>query len=108
MRAGNLDSMIEIQRFTVTGDDGMGNEIQEWVTLATLRAQLIQAGTEEFIRNYGTSEDTVIVFRTRYLQGVTNVDRVVYDGLVYDIKETKEIGRARGLEIRTISQGQVA
>lgn len=108
MRAGNLDSVIVVQRFTVTGDDGYGNTTEAWADLATLRAQLIQAGTEEFIRNFAISEDTAIVFRTRFFEGVTNTDRVIYDGLVHDVKELKEIGRGKGLEIRTISHGVAA
>lgn len=108
MRAGNLDSIIVIQRSTVTGDDGYGNQIETWADLATLRAQLIKASTEEFIRNYGITEDTLIVFRTRFLEGVTTVDRIVYDGFLHDIKEVKEIGRGKGLEIRTVSRGEAA
>lgn len=108
MRAGKLDSVIAIQRYTVIGDDGYGNQIVDWADLATLRAQPIKASTEEFIRTYGITEEGLVVFRTRYLDGVTTADRVVHDGFLHDIKEVKEIGRGKGLEIRTVARGEAA
>lgn len=108
MRAGRLDNVITIQRYKVVGDDGAGNQIREWFVLATMRAQLIKASTEEFARQYGITSDTMIVFRTHFIAGITPADRVVHDGLLHDIKEVKEIGRRKALEIRTVSIGEEA
>jgi SPP1 family predicted phage head-tail adaptor len=107
MRAGNLDRTITIQAATQV-DDGFGNLTDTWADFATMRAQLIQASTDEYIRNYGVSDETVTIFRTRYLDGVTLAHRVVYAGLVHNIKGVKEIGRRRGLEIRTVSLAEAA
>ena len=98
MRAGNLDREITIQRFTTTVDD-YGTPVQTWANVATVRAQLIQASTQEYIRG-GAVDETVAVFRTWWLNGITNADRVVYNGQNLNIKETKELGRRNGLEIR--------
>ena len=38
MRAGKLDRLIRIERATLT-DDGRGNQTEEWLKLADLRAQ---------------------------------------------------------------------
>ena len=65
-----------------------------------MRAQLVQQSTEEFVRNYGDDAKTSIIFRTRFIAGITTADRVSYDGNAYDIRELKEIGRRDGLEIR--------
>lgn len=108
MRAGRLDNVILIQRYTVVGDDGYGNQIQDWAVIATLRAQLIKASTEEFVRNFAITSDVLTVFRTHFMAGITPADRVVHDGLLHDIKEVKEIGRRKGLEIRTVSTGEAA
>ena len=108
MRAGRLDNVITIQRYNVVGDDGAGNQIREWFVLATMRAQLVKASTEELVRQYGIDSNTLIVFRTRFMAGITTADRVVHDGLLHDIKEIKEIGRRKGLEIGTISRGDEA
>ncbi|MBZ9999634.1 MULTISPECIES: phage head closure protein [unclassified Mesorhizobium] len=100
MRAGKLDRELVIERATTTIDE-YGNTIEAWAPLATMRAQLVTASTEEFQRAYGASGETAIVFRTRWLAGVTVSDRVIYEGAHHNIIETKEIGRRRGLELRT-------
>lgn len=99
MRAGKLDRSITIQRFTSTVDE-YGTPVMTWTDVATVRAQIMQASTEEFIRAYGASDKTVIIFRARWLSGITNADRISYDGANYNIKEVKEIGRRKGLELR--------
>ncbi|MCB1511521.1 MAG: phage head closure protein [Hyphomicrobiaceae bacterium] len=104
MRAGKLDRDITIQRGTTTIDE-YGTMTQTWADVATLRAQIVQQSTEEFIRGFGASDVTAVIFRTRWLDGVTNADRISHDGGIYNIKEMKEIGRRRGLEIRCTSMG---
>jgi SPP1 family predicted phage head-tail adaptor len=103
MRAGKLDRPITIERATTAIDDA-GTPQTTWATVATLRAQIITQSAQEFIRaeGGGTSENA-IVFRTRYVEGVQLDDRVTYEGASFDVKETKEIGRRRGLEIRCIA-----
>lgn len=102
MRAGKMDSVITVQRFTSVVDEG-GGSVQTWTDLVTLRAQIIQASTEEYMRTYGASDETAVIFRTRYFPDVLTKDRVVYDGVNHNIKELKEIGRGRGLDIRTVA-----
>lgn len=102
MRAGRLDRQITIQRSAYVVNE-YGNPEFTWTDIATVRAQLVQAGTEEFLRAYGAIDETVIIFRIRWRVGLTTADRVVHDGQNHDIKEIKEIGRHRGLEIRTVA-----
>lgn len=100
MRAGKLDRTIEVRRETFVSD-GYGGQIPGGVaTVSTLRAQVIQASTEEFIRTYGTSTETVVIFRTRWTDSVLLSDLLRYDGIDHNLIETKEIGRRRGLELR--------
>lgn len=107
MRAGKLDTLISIRRSTTTVNE-YGEPSFTSVEIATARAQVIQSSTEEFLRGYGESSDKVVIFRTRFIDEVRNTDEVISDGLVFNIKETKEIGRRRGLEIRTVSVGEAA
>ena len=100
MRAGKLDRTIKIQGFANTVNE-YGTPVETWTDKATLRAQLIQSSTEEFIEN-GAEEKTVVIFRTRFLAGVTAADRIHYLGGDFNIKELKEIGRREGLEIRCV------
>lgn len=99
MRAGTLDREIVIETPTETVDD-YGNPQSEWTAIGIMRAQLIEASTDEFMRNYGAASEHVVVFRTRYVLEVTVGCRVHYGWHHFIIKQVKEIGRRRGLELR--------
>ena len=99
MRSGNLDREITLQSSTtVIGADGTPSPT--WTTLATLRAQRIEATTDEYIRGYGASTERIMVFRTRYIDGVTGADQILFEGCPFVIKQIKEIGRRQALEFR--------
>lgn len=100
MRAGKLDRTIIIQASTRTGTTPAGAPIMSWTDFATVRAQIIEASTEEYQRAYGEGGNTAIIFRIRWLDGITVEHRVVYDGKNLNVRETKEIGRRVGLELR--------
>jgi SPP1 family predicted phage head-tail adaptor len=104
MRAGNLDRAIRLDRFDELAVDDYGTPAPAWAPIATLRAQIIQSSTDEYIRG-GAVDETVIVFRTRFLAGVTTADRIHYQGRYFNINETKEIGRRKGLELRATAIG---
>ncbi|WP_105437512.1 phage head closure protein [Neorhizobium sp. T25_13] len=102
MRSGKLDRTIRIDRYDAGAVNDYGTPAPTFTPLATLRAQVVQASTEEFIRAAGASDETGIIFRTRWIDGVTNADRIVYEGGNFNIKEVKEIGRRKGLELRAL------
>jgi SPP1 family predicted phage head-tail adaptor len=100
MRAGQLDRTIVIQASTANPPNAFGEITYTWTTFATVRAQIMQQSTEEFLRNYGTTDSFAVIFRIRWLSGVTVQHRIQYDGKTLNIREVKEIGRRHGLEIR--------
>lgn len=99
MRAGLLDRTIVIERVS-NGTSASGAVVETWSTLVTLRAQMVQQSTDEFMRAGGASSETAIVFRTRYFAGITLADRVSYNSAPHRLKEIKEIGRRKCLELR--------
>lgn len=99
MKSGKLTHVLTIQRAT-HGINPAGTPTTVWADLATLRAEKVEQSTTEFIRNYGAADETVAVFRTRFLAGVTNADRISFDGTTFNIKEIAVQGRNRGLEFR--------
>lgn len=107
MRAGSLDRTITLQR-SVSVIDDYGSPAETWADVVTLRAQKIQSSTEEYIRDSGASDETTIIFRTRWVDGVTNADRLIFEGVIHNIKEIKELGRQDGIEFRTHSFGQAS
>lgn len=106
MRTGKLDRVIRIDTYSAGVPDEYGTVQPGYVELATMRAQIIQASTEEFQRAYGASGETAIIFRTHFVEGVSTNDRIVYEGANFNVKEVKEIGRRAGLELRCIALGE--
>lgn len=99
MRAGQLDRVIALQQMVAALDDA-GTPTESWTDFATIRAQKVEASTEEYLRGYGETDATVMIFRVRWLDDVNTDMRVVFDGRAFNIRETKELGRRQGLEIR--------
>ncbi|MCO5145531.1 MAG: phage head closure protein [Aquamicrobium sp.] len=104
MRAGRLDQTITLRSVTYE-DDGYGGQVPVETDFADLRAQIIEESTDEFVRNYGVSTERLRIFRTRWLDGVTLDMTVVHDGRSFNLKQIKEIGRRRGLELRCSHAG---
>ncbi|MBX5149576.1 phage head closure protein [Rhizobium lentis] len=104
MRAGKLDKKIEIQSFGETVDD-YGTVTEGWITFATVRAQVLQSSTEEYLQSAGTTAQTAIVFRVRWRSDILTKHRVAYEGQAFDVKEIKELGRRDGLDLRCIATG---
>ena len=79
MKSGKLRRVIVVQGFSNTVNEA-GTPVLTWADKATLRAEVVQQSTAEFIRGFGASDETVIVFRTRFIAGVTNADRILFGG----------------------------
>jgi head-tail adaptor len=100
MRAGQLYHVVTVERAALAVDD-YGAPTTTWTTIATMRAELIDApSTEEVVRESGASTEAALHLRTRYFAGLTVADRLRFEGTAFDVKELKVIGRRRGLEIR--------
>ncbi|TCT12668.1 head-tail adaptor [Tepidamorphus gemmatus] len=100
MRAGKLDRLITLEHNAGAGSvDDYGVPAETWAAGATVRAQVIEAGTDEFMRGYGEATARVVVFRLRWIP-VSLADRVIYEGEPFNIRSVKEIGRRRGIELR--------
>jgi len=105
MRAGQLDSLIEIQR-RVTTLDTYGVPTDAWELVARMRAAVMDYAIADREGQRGSTTETSTTFRTRYLADVTLEHRVIYDGDAYTIKNIRELGRARGLDLRCERAGQ--
>lgn len=102
MRAGKLDRTITLQRKT-EGKNQHHGSVTAWTDIATVRAEIVTQSASEFLTGFGEAEAGTIVFRIRYLAGITTADCVTYAGQAYDLKEITEIGRRRGLELRAVA-----
>ncbi|WP_352750894.1 phage head closure protein [Mesorhizobium sp. M0204] len=101
MRAGKLDRTINLQR-EVESVSPSGSVFSSWTTIATVRAELLQASADEAATDFGETETVLRSFRVRWIANIeiTTAERVFYAGAAYNIKDIVEIGRRRGLELR--------
>lgn len=100
MRAGKLQARIQIERLQeLVSDNGMVRKL--WLPVLTIRAEVKEATTEEFLLNQIVGDKNRAVFLIRYPSvPITTADRLSYAGRAWDIVGLSEIGRRRGLEIR--------
>ena len=101
MKAGRLTEEIRIERSTSTINE-YGTPTTTWAKLAILRAEKVEQTTTEYIRNFGASDEEVVIFRTRFFDGITNADRLVWKGNAFNIQSVATVGRRTGVELRCV------
>ena len=102
MTAGQRKYQIEILGETTTLN-AAGTPAPSSFSKAVLRAEIIRQGTEEFIRDSGANDETVIVFRTIWAGEIATADRVRFAGVVYNLREVVPLGRGHGVELRCVN-----
>lgn len=101
IRAGSLDRVITIQRNTPVQDD-IGEYIDSWANVTDLRARVL---TTLGGRNQDTFEDDQelpqgqIRLRTRFLADLTTNDRLLFEGVTYDIISLAPFRRHEGWDV---------
>lgn len=103
LKVGELDRRIIIQVGTNSTDDYNAPTVT-WSTFATVWAKLVDTpfGSRE---SYEADQLTAIrqtTFLIRYLEGVKEQMRILYDDRIYDIEFIGNNDRKRTLELKTI------
>lgn len=106
MRAGRLDRRITLQRWTPSSPDSHGQEQGSWLTLAMRWAERRFVSGRERLEASQTLAGQVEVFRVRGDLDVTPRDRLVFEGVAYDIQSVAEIGRREGHEITAVARAE--
>lgn len=99
MKPERLTHLIVLERATVTVGTA-GATSSTWAEIARTRAELTEQSTTEEQKDRGAVTVTALVFRARYVPGLTLADRVIHGGKTFNIVELVEIGRREALEIR--------
>lgn len=110
MKPERLDRRITLERFTYTTDSGSGEQVKTWSTLATVWAAKRDVSDSERVASAEVSAEIGTRFQIRWDSSWSSLnpkDRVVYDGLIYDIVGVKELGRREGLEISAIARADL-
>ena len=95
-----FNRIVELQEFTSTRDN-FGSIIESWATVDTVWASVNQTGVSEKFKNDANRK---LALRTaqieiRWRSDIEETWRVIYDGLIWDIKGQAQIGRRQGLNL---------
>lgn len=102
LRAGKLDREITITRLSEAVSDS-GGVVKSWTPLHTVRAEKVELTNAENLETFGNVAAGQVVFRLRYVDGITPADRILFDGINFDIESVTELGRKYGLELRGVA-----
>lgn len=107
MRSGRLKHTILIERATEGVGDKHGTRLKTWAPVVPpLRAEILTDEDQAFLRAYGESNETAIVLRVRFRDGIEAGDRVTMDGSEFALIEIKEVVHRRVLELRCAGGGK--
>lgn len=84
MKAGQLRDWLTIERQTVTRD-ALGGAISTWATWTETWGELRPASGRERFLNFQTIPEATYKCRIRWIDGLTTADRIVCEGVTYDI-----------------------
>lgn len=99
MNPSKLDRRISIE-VKNTALDANGDRVDTWTTLYnSIPANVAPSGGREFIRASRMFETASAVFMIRYRRGISQQQRVLYEGKYYNILSIDEMGRRDGLLI---------
>lgn len=103
MEPGRLDRRITLLRRDTTVDD-WNQQVDTYTTVATIWAEVRDAGAKE--REEADQKVTVRpkVFTIRHRSDVTTMHRITYEGDTYEITGFTEIGRKEGLRIMAVAR----
>jgi SPP1 family predicted phage head-tail adaptor len=84
MKSGKLRHRIIIEQATL-GRSATGEVTKTWATFATLWSERRDGKSREFLAAQAVQSEVHTLFVTRYFAGVTNLMRVNFEGVLYDI-----------------------
>ena len=98
MNAGKFDRKIRIETRTET-QNVFGEAVIGYSLFAEVWAEVKPLSGREFFISAQFVPEAQLKIRIRYLSGVDEKCRIVYEGTNYDILHIAELGRREGLEI---------
>lgn len=99
---GRLDRRITIQQPTLTKDEYGQETKPTWSTFATVWAEMDdRSGSEGFKADQLTATRNT-VFTIRWIDGLRETMRILYNYRYYDIQSIKSPDRKRTLEVATL------
>jgi SPP1 family predicted phage head-tail adaptor len=93
-----MDRQVAILTYASTRD-AAGGVVETWTEGATVPAEKADQTGREFQAAAQTNAEMTTRFWLRWRSDITAKGRLLCEGVVYDIKAIREVGRRDGLEI---------
>lgn len=98
MRAGRLDRRVTIQERSLARNS-YGEQIETWSDVAEVWGEKTDLRGTESLRARQIQGEVETRFLIRYRTGVGVTNRLICEGVTYDIRQVSEVGRRAWLEI---------
>jgi SPP1 family predicted phage head-tail adaptor len=98
MKAGSLDRRITIQQPTET-QNSFGEIVVSFSNFAEVWAEVIPLSGRELITAGQVLPEATLRITIRWLAGINEKFRILYEGVAYDIQHIAELKRREGLQI---------
>lgn len=98
MQSARLDRRVTVQQRVLTRDT-YGSEIESWTERCVVWGQRLDTTGREYFTAAERRAEGTAKFRLRYRDDLEVTDRLVCEGVTYDIQNIAELGRREGLEI---------
>lgn len=98
-RVGELDQRVTIQRLTLASD-GQGGSTESWADVVTVWAHVRPRSGREVVQFDRVNGEHAYLFVIRYRSGIRESDRLVWQGVNYNIRSiSDQSGRKLYLEL---------
>lgn len=95
---GQLDRPVTLRRKTLI--PGPLNDIEVWSAVFDFWAMLKRVSEDELWAEHEQYARRVVTFTSHWFADIREIDTLVCEGIVYEIKGIGEIGLKHGLEIK--------
>jgi SPP1 family predicted phage head-tail adaptor len=104
MNPGRMDRQLTLQRFTTT-QNAIGEAVKTWTTYADrVPTSIKPERASERVNGDKLEAENKTTFIIRWMSGVNAADRLQYEGVIYDIKNVREVNRRAYLELDATRQ----
>lgn len=97
---GRLDRRITILQATTEKDD-YNADVETWSTFKTVWAEVVDSAGAEVVQADQPTAVRTTTFTIRWIEGVTETMRVVFDGQLYNVVSIQRPDRKRTLILKT-------
>ena len=103
---GRMNDRITLQKRTMlTVNEPYQHQVEGFADIATVWAQYRPTGGREFREGSADVGEERATFSIHYREDLAQVDRLIFQGRVWDIQHVARVGWKQGLDINATSTG---